>query len=213
MIRRMQELAAQAGVCSPGDHRRKPRRRGLALDEAIHQATMDELKDVGYGQLTMERVAARAHASKASLYRRWPSRAELVVDALRHHMPDYGPTPDTGDLRDDLLTLFRKIAANLAGPLGEAGRGLIADVLRNEDLREALRTQLIDPSESLTLDVLRRALLRGEVRPGALSQRVATVGPTLLRQHFMLNGDISEATICEIVDEVVLPLVRVPPAR
>jgi AcrR family transcriptional regulator len=63
MIRRMQELAAQAGVCSPGDHRRKPRRRGLALDEAIHQATMDELKDVGYGQLTMERVAARAHAS------------------------------------------------------------------------------------------------------------------------------------------------------
>ena len=205
MIRRMQELAAQAGVCSPGDHRRKPRRRGLALDEAIHQATMDELKEVGYGQLTMERVAARAHASKASLYRRWPSRAELVVDALRHHMPDYGPTPDTGDLRDDLLTLFRKIAANLAGPLGEAGRGLIADVLRN--------TQLIDPSESLTLDVLRRALLRGEVRPGGLSQRVATVGPTLLRQHFMLDGDISEATICEIVDEVVLPLVRVPPAR
>jgi hypothetical protein len=128
-------------------------------------------------------------------------------------MPDYGPTPDTGDLREDLLTLFRKIAANLAGPLGEAGRGLIADVLRNEDLRVALRTQLIDPSESLTLDVLRRALLRGEVRPGALSQRVATVGPTLLRQHFMIDGDISESTICEIVDEVVLPLVRAPLSR
>ena len=58
---------------------------------------------------------------------------------------------------------------------------------------------------------LGRARLRGEVRPGALSQRVVTVGPTLLRQHFMLHGDIPEATIGEIVDEVVLPLVRVPP--
>jgi hypothetical protein len=76
-------------------------------------------------------------------------------------------------------------------------------VLRDEDPR----AQFIDPSESITLGVL-----RGEVRPGALSQRMATVGPTLLRQHFVLNGDISDATIGEIVDEVVLPLVRVPPS-
>lgn len=213
MIRRVQELVAQAGVCTPSDHRRKPRRRGPALDEAIHQATLDELREVGYGQLTMERVAARAHASKASLYRRWPSRAELVVDALRHNLPDFGPAPDTGDLRADLIALFRAIAADMAGPLGEAGRGLLADVLRNDDLREALCAQLIDPCEASTMDVLRRGLLRGEVRPGALGQRVVTVGPTLLRQHFMLHGDVSESTIAEIVDEVVLPLVRVPPPR
>ncbi|MDT7598911.1 MAG: hypothetical protein QOK26_988, partial [Pseudonocardiales bacterium] len=85
------------------DHRRGPRRRGDALTAAIFDATLTELADVGYAELTMERVAGRARASKGSLYRRWSNRAELVVDAMHHARPHYIEPPDTGRVRDDLL--------------------------------------------------------------------------------------------------------------
>ena len=71
------------------DHRTRPRRRGV-LNSAIFQATLAELADVGYSRLTKERVAERAGASKASLYRRWPSRMELAIDAAYHLAPDPG---------------------------------------------------------------------------------------------------------------------------
>ena len=77
--------------CDPlpqADHRKGPRRRGEALFQAIYDATLAELVASGYAGMAMERVAARARTSKASLYRRWPSRAELVADAIRHCVAD-----------------------------------------------------------------------------------------------------------------------------
>jgi AcrR family transcriptional regulator len=71
-----------AAVAPSGDHRTRPRRRGHALDKAILQATLVEIDMSGYAALSMERVAERARASKASLYRRWPSKVELVLAAL-----------------------------------------------------------------------------------------------------------------------------------
>ena len=68
------------------DHRKLPRRRGDALNAAIYQATLDELAEVGYAGLTMEGVAERAKASKASLYRRWPTRIELVMERVTHQI-------------------------------------------------------------------------------------------------------------------------------
>jgi hypothetical protein len=73
----------------------------------------------------MERIAERARASKASLYRRWPTRIELVMDAVYHTHPDPISTPDTGSLRGDLLAALRQAASLLTGPTGEALRGLL----------------------------------------------------------------------------------------
>jgi AcrR family transcriptional regulator len=106
-----------------GDHRKQPRRRGEALNAAIFRATLDELAEVGYAKLTMERVAERARTGKASLYRRWPSRMELAMDAVYHALPDPASPPDTGSLRGDLLALLRRNGELLAGPAGEALRG------------------------------------------------------------------------------------------
>ena len=89
------------------DHRTRPRRRGQALQDAILDAALTELAEVGYANLTMERVAARAKASKASVYSRWPSRIELVMDVFYHLMPDPAVPADTGTLRGDLLAAFR----------------------------------------------------------------------------------------------------------
>ncbi len=207
--------ATDNGGCdTPEGYRNKPRRRGVALSDAIYQATLDELTAVGYAELTMDRVATRAKASKGSLYRRWPSRAELVVDAIRHAMPKFGEPSDTGALRTDLLAVMRLIADSLCGPSGEAGRGLIAEFVRNRELSQVVRTHLIDPVEPPMFEVLRRALLRGEVRPAALTHRIATVGPELLRQHFLIRGGpIGDDVLAEIVDEVVIPLVRPQPGQ
>ena len=200
-------------TCEPAkaavDHRKGPRRRGDALYAAIFEATLEELTAVGYAELKMEHVANRARASKGSLYRRWPGRAELVADAVHHTLPCCGERPDTGSVREDVLACLRGFANLLNGASGEAVRGLMAETIRNPDLMEVIRMRFIDPGVSLLLDVLRRGAARGEVRATALTPRIASVGPDLLRQHFLLHRPpVSDQVLIEIVDHVIIPLIR-----
>lgn len=191
------------------DHRKGPRRRGDALYAAIFEATLDELITVGYAELKMEHVANRARASKGSLYRRWSSRAELVADAVHHTLPSCGEPPDTGSVREDILICLRGFATLLNGASGEAVRGLLAETIRHPDLMDVIRTRFVDPSVGLLLDVLRRGVARGEVRATALTPRIASVGPDLLRQHFLIHpSPISDRILIEIVDDVIIPLIR-----
>jgi AcrR family transcriptional regulator len=190
------------------DHRRGPRRRGDALTAAIFDATLTELADVGYAELTMERVASRARASKGSLYRRWSNRAELVVDAMHHARPHYIEPPDTGRVRDDLLGYLRAVADLLNGADGEAARGLMVESVRDPELMAVVRIRFIDPGIAMVLDVLRRGAVRGEVRPTALTHRIASVGPGLIRQQYMVYGaPIPDDVVLELVDEVLMPLI------
>jgi len=194
---------------SPVDYRKAPRRRGDALYAAIFEATLAELTAVGYAELKMEHVATRARASKGSLYRRWPSRAELVADAVHYSLPGCVEPPDTGSVREDLLGLLRGFANLLNGPSGEAVRGLMAETIRHPDLMEVIRTRFIDPGIGRVLEVLRRGVVRGEVRATALTRRIASVGPDLVRQYLMVNRPpIPDQVLIEIIDEVVLPLIR-----
>jgi AcrR family transcriptional regulator len=206
-------LSSASQACPPAsaviDHRKGPRRRGDALYAAIFEATLEELSAVGYAELKMEHVANRARASKGSLYRRWSSRAELVADAVGYALPDYAEPPDTGNARDDILGCLRATATLLNGPSGEAVRGLMAETIRNPDLMEAIRLRFVDPGVEVLLTVLRRGAARGEVRTSALTPRIASVGPDLLRQYFLVHhSPIPDQVLIEIVDEVVLPLVR-----
>jgi AcrR family transcriptional regulator len=192
----------------PGsDHRTRPRRRGATLDAAIFEATLDELSERGYATLTMERVAERARASKASLYRRWPSRIELVIDAVRHAFPDPASTPDTGSLRGDLLAALRHAAAQLAGPAGEALRGVLSDVLRDRARTAELRRRTQGASITMMREILDRAAERGEIEASAVTPRRLEAGPALLRHHFLFGSDpVADEIIVEIVDDVLLAL-------
>lgn len=200
---------AHLDECPELDHRLRPRRRGEVLLDAILQATIDELTEVGYSELTMESVATRARASKGSLYRRWPSRADLVADAVRHIIPRFVTPPDDGDLRHQMLGVLRGCAGEMQGPSGQAARGLIAEAVRNPDLLQVIRTQVGEMVFTPMLEVLRRGVVRGDVRPAALTPRVAAVGPDLLFLHHLLHSDeIGDEVLVEIVDDVLLPLVR-----
>jgi AcrR family transcriptional regulator len=153
-------------------------------------------------------VACRARASKGSLYRRWPSRAELVGDALQYHRPKPVQAPDTGNVREDLLGYLRTLAELLNTSDGEAMRGLLAETVRDPELSRMVRERFIEPGLGQALEVLRRGAVRGEVRPGALTHRIASVGPWLLRQHFMVHGaPIPDSVVVEIVDDVLMPII------
>jgi AcrR family transcriptional regulator len=186
---------------------RTSRRRGDALVGAIHAAVMEELAEVGYGGLSIERVAERAHTGKASIYRRWPNRLELVLDAVDHVMPRFDEAPDTGSVRGDLLLVLRHIAATMSSRDGAAAKACVEGT--DDELARAVRDRLLPPRKAMMLEILRRGAQRGEVRPEAVTTRVAETGPMLLHGELLQRGSpIADGAVVAIVDEVLLPLLR-----
>lgn len=191
------------------DHRTLPRRRGAALQEAIFEAVLAEIDNAGYEQLTMETVAARAHASKASLYRRWPDKVALVRDTVYQRLPTPASV-DTGSLRSDLLLSLTLAHRELSGTVGEAMRGLIGESMLDSARGERFRQLTHGRSVATIRAAVDRAVSRGEVDPASVTDRKVETGPALLRQRFLFSGlPVSEDFLAEIVDEVMLPLLGV----
>jgi AcrR family transcriptional regulator len=200
---------AGAEAEAQSDHRKGPRRRGDALHAAIYEATLAELADVGYAELSMKSVARRARASTASLYRRWSSRAELVVDAMRTRAPVVLEVPDTGTVRGDVLGFVRRVADVLNGPAGEAVRGLMIEAMGDPELRAVIRARFVEPATGCMLEALRRGVVRGEVRPAALTPMVAGAATAVLREQFLLGDrSLPDAFLVEVVDTIVVPLTQ-----
>ncbi len=207
-----------AGAPSPPHRHPGPatRRRGSKLEAAILQAAWDELTEDGYAAFTMERVAVRAKTSRAVLYRRWPNRPELVVAALAHHA-QLAPmdVPDTGTLRDDLLALLRRMSEGVGEAAGvlsffiaEYSRetGQSPSTLRERAIAGAAKTQM-------TL-ILEHAIARGEIDPGRLSPRIASLPVDLVRHDLiMTQAPVPDSTLVEIIDKIFLPLVRASEPR
>jgi AcrR family transcriptional regulator len=185
------------------------RRRGETLERAIYDAVFDQLQTVGYVGLTMEGVAAGAHTGKAALYRRWPRKEDLVVDALEHALPSPTDLPDHGAVRDDLLDLLRRLAAMLNSPTGCALQCLMAEIDRDHPFARLLHQRVKEPRKQMFLNLLRRAADRGQVRPEAASPLVAEVGPALVMQRFLAEGPpVPDDFVVSVVDDVVMPLLR-----
>ena len=185
------------------------RRRGETLEHAIFDAVLDQLQAVGYVGLTMEGVAARARTGKAALYRRWPRKEDLVVDALEHALPSPTDLPDHGDVRDDLLDLLRRMTAMLNSPAGCALQCLMSETERDESFARLLHERVKEPRKRMFLDLLARGAARGQVRPAAATQLVAEVGPALVMQRFLADGaPVPDDYVVSVVDDIVMPLLR-----
>ncbi len=202
------EAAPENASLCPGT-----RRRGDVLEQAIFDAVLDQLGTVGYDALTMERVAADARTGKASLYRRWPCKEELVVDALNHRLPALDDPPDTGTVRGDVLELLGRMRRTINSPTGCAIQSLMGSVQRDRGFIRAVHARVIEPRKRMMMEVLRRGAERGEVRPEAVTMLVAESGPALVVHRFLVDGPpITRRTVEAIVDQVVLPMLR-PDAR
>jgi AcrR family transcriptional regulator len=194
------------------DHRNLPRRRGAVLSRVIFDAVLAEIAESGYSAVTMDRVAERAHASKASLYRRWPGRAALVLDAAYDAMPGPDTVPNTGSLRLDTLTVMRQGARLLEGVVGQAMRGVLGEAMQNPNVAAEVRDFSRGNATTMMREILANAVNRGECDPDVVSDFTIEAGPALLRQRFIFgSGPIDDDFLVGVVDQVVLPLFRVDP--
>ena len=187
----------------------KTRRRGAALEQALLDAAWAELQEAGYAGLTMEAVADRAGTSRAVLYRRWRSRAELVIVAMRRQRPMLsGEVPDTGSLRGDVLALLTRVSDRLTELGPETVYGILGDYFADTELFSAFQEQVLHIGAGVMATILKHAEERGEVRPG-ISPRVASVPTDLFRHELLVRRTPpARSAIAEIIDDVFLPLVR-----
>jgi AcrR family transcriptional regulator len=200
-------VGAGAGPAGrPGVH---TRRRGETLERAIFDAVLDELQRAGLTGLTMEGVANCAHTGKAALYRRWPCKEDLVVDALDHALPSASDLPDHGDVREDLLDLLRRMVAMMNSPAGCALQALSAEVDKGQPLARLVKERVLASRKEMLITVLRRGAERGQVRPDAVTQVCAEVGPSMVAQRFMADGPpVPDDYVVSVVDDVVMPMLR-----
>ncbi len=203
---------------SPPASGRRGAGRGLlgasltAREAELLAATLEVLRETGYDNLTVDKVAARAHASKTTVYRRWPSKAELVCAAFAHQIRGTGTPPDTGTLRGDLLGLAEIIARD-ARLYASTIAGILAASSRTPQLREGLADDLYRDRRDQVHGVLHRAVSRGEIVPEVISDDIWDVLPGYISFRMLQHGrPVTAETLRALVDEVMLPsLTRHPP--
>src|SRR5689334_11637834 len=142
------------------------RRRGVVLERAILDAALEQLSTVGWKGLTMEGVATGAQTGKAAVYRRWPSKEDLVADALEAALPPVGGVPDLGSVREDLLVLCRRARDAMFSRPGFALRAVIheCDPAQAERFHGVIFDGVVEPTIRQLRDVVTRGIERGEVR-------------------------------------------------
>jgi AcrR family transcriptional regulator len=145
--------------------RRPGRPRSAAADAAIVRATLELLLEDGYRALTMEQVRARAGIGKATLYRRYGSKQELVAHAVRH-LNQPLDTPDTGTVREDILTIARSVLAGAERvQFANFVPRLLAEAAGDPEMHAIFYENLAAPRRAVMGAVLRRGVERGELRP------------------------------------------------
>ncbi|MEV6589153.1 TetR/AcrR family transcriptional regulator [Streptomyces acidicola] len=187
------------------------RRRGAVLERAILDAALEQLSTVGWSGLTMEGVAAGAQTGKAAVYRRWPSKEDLVADALQAGLPQFDEAPDLGSVREDLLELCRQAREAMFSRPGFALRSVIheCDTAQVERFNGVIVEGVVEPTVKLLRDVINRGIERGEVRPDAANGYVFDAIPAMMMYRSkMCASEWSERDIEEMVDQLMVPLLR-----
>ncbi|MEU5521278.1 TetR/AcrR family transcriptional regulator [Streptomyces sp. NPDC047860] len=179
----------------------------------LYRAVLDLLREVGYDAVTMDAVAARTRSSKATLYRQWGGKAELVVRAMRSQKPGGIADIDTGTLRGDLHTIIGReddcvMAQNVA-----LMRALAMAVHQNDDLRQAFKELLVEPEIEEFHRIVRRAVDRGEISPDnpALDYVVHMLVGAFATRTLIDDRPPTQEFLLSYIDAVVLPALGVPP--
>jgi AcrR family transcriptional regulator len=186
-------------------HGSRSRRRGEVLERALYEATLAELTEVGYGGLTMEGIAARAHTGKAALYRRWASKHDLVHAALVFALPPVPEPRSRRSPRDSLLAMFTAHRDILAGKTAFPGLDIIHQLLHEPEMRAIFADAVVGPRLKIIDSILQAAVDDGDIDPATLTPLTARVGPALINQHFLLTGEPPNRRQLTLVVDTVIP--------
>lgn len=187
------------------------RPRDPSRDEAIIDAAIDVLVRDGYDRLSMEGVAAAASVGKATVYRRWSSKAELVIDAMATLKPAVSSI-DTGSLDGDLEELIAASCSPKSQRLQQVMLSICSALPREPELLDAFKTRFTEPRIALISEMLERAQRRGDLGPEIDVAMAASLLPSLMLQRALMTGKPAGRTYAEqVAGSVLLPVLGRPP--
>jgi AcrR family transcriptional regulator len=185
------------------------RKRDHTRDPEILDAALEVLAEAGYDGMTIDMVATRAKAGKATLYRRWPSKSELVLDAVAcMKSVNLDALPDSGTLRGDLVGMIKPPSIRDSERKLKIMAGIVSMVARDPEMAEAARQALVEPRASANRIVLQRAIDRGEIAADVDIEMVSLISASMVSYRvLMLNRPVDRAFLISVIDSVVLPAV------
>ncbi|MFJ7490855.1 TetR/AcrR family transcriptional regulator [Streptomyces sp. NPDC097727] len=190
-------------ITSPSSLRRSERSRRAILEAALELCT-----EKGYGRVTVEAIAARAGVSKKTIYRWWPSKSAVMLEAFTDALVGTTPFVDTGDIAADLrANVMGAVKLLSTPPYGPAYAGILSEVHHDDALAETVRTKLIDPRFDEAVARLRRAQEQGQIPPGAdLPLAVEMLYGPVYYRHVLRKPVQDEETIAALVAHVLRAL-------
>lgn len=197
-------VTTQTGESTPdiGHHR-----RGRGREPAIREAALGLLVEVGFDRMSMDAVAARAHASKATIYRRWASKLDLVLDAVRCRAAERFDLPDTGSLRGDIVATLRAMADGIGSEDADLMAGVLRAMQSAPDLADCVRSQILEQKRYVGRTLVARAAARGELAPDADAEVFHETAPALMFFRLLVAGQpADDAYLAHITDDVLIPL-------
>ena len=198
----------------PSPHR-GGRPRDPSRDEAIRAALLRLLGEVGYGGLTMDALAQEAGVGKATIYRRWRTKQDLIVDSIADLGALLTVPPDTGSLREDIRQFMHLVVEITRSPVGAMLQSLLSAMHHHPELHAAYRAGPLTVWRTANAHMWARAEARGEVTPGLASSPMAEATSALIVQRWLLTGEpVDNEYADRVLDIVVMPLLHTArPAR
>jgi AcrR family transcriptional regulator len=190
---------------TPSNHERA---RGRPRDEAarlrILKAALDLMEETAFAQVTVEAIAERAGASKTTVYRWWPNKAALAIEAFREAVAPQLPLRDTGSLRKDLTTQVQNFARVLSGSGGRMLRSFLVAARCDPEVAEAFRTIWTDPRRAAAKEILRQKQSNGQLRKDADLDLVldSLYGPLFYR--FLVKDELPSQKYAESLAALVI---------
>ena len=209
------EMAAMTQVDGSELAPKPGHKRNHARDPEILDAALQVLAETGYDGMTVDMVAARAKAGKATLYRRWPSKAELVIDAvacMKKGDIDFEHLPDTGTLRGDLIAMIKPHSIEDGERKLQVMAGLVSILSRAPDLAEAVNAAIVEPRAAANRIFFRRAADRGEISPDCDIELLSLIVPSMAAYRVLvLRKPVDRPFLVSLIDGVLLPALGLTP--
>ena len=181
-----------------------------ARERELLAVTLRLLQEHGYERLTLDEVAAAGRASKATMYRRWPTKAELVLAAFIEGVSQDAVPPDTGTLREDLIAIGDTVCAQ-AKEHSATLRAVLGEVSRHPDLNDAMQQQLFDQRRAMMKQVVKRAVDRGEIGADAANSELWDLLPGYLIYRTVIQNRLpTRRTVRTLVDDGIMPSLTRP---
>lgn len=204
------ENAAVGAGAEPVAVRRPGRPRSEDREQAILEAALELVMEVGYDGVSMDALADRARASKATIYRHWSGKAEVVAAAVRCRAESMSEEPpDTGSVRGDLLALLTHSCETLSSSDGALMASVLWAMRSDPELAGLMRAQMVEGKREVIEAVVSRAKDRGECAPDTDPSVAGEVMPAMVLSRLLVTGEPLDDAFCtHLVDDVLLPLLR-----